>query len=67
MRRLRRTVGTPLVAATFLHLGGPPVRLGLRWIVEATNTWCRTTASSAATPTVASDTATPRSASPPLS
>jgi hypothetical protein len=47
-----------------------PVQLGLRWIVEATNTWWsnyggRTTASSAATPTGEHATATPPSASPP--
>ena len=41
-----------------------PVRLGLRWIVEATNSWWSNTASSAATPTTEADTDTPHSASP---
>jgi transposase len=41
------------------------ITLGLRWIVEAANSGCRTTGSSAATPTARTATATPRSASPP--
>lgn len=44
-----------------------PLNLGLRWVVEATNSWFRTTGSSAAIPTAAPATATPRSASPPPS
>jgi hypothetical protein len=44
-----------------------PVRLGLRWIVEATNSWWSNTANSAATPTADPATDTPRSASPPPS
>lgn len=48
------------VAATAHRLA-----LGLRWVVEATNTWWSTMASSATVPTAEPATATPPSASPP--